>query len=267
MLALLLLTVSLTFSLDFYEKTGFARVMERIDESRVIYLGETHTSEEDHEMQLRVIKAMWERGYKFVILMEAFQIPFQEYLKDYVNCLIDEEQMLTLTEYRKRWRFDPKLYAPIWRFAKSKGIHLYALNIPSELLRKIRRKGLENVISHYLPPKAVFPRKEYREFLIGRLGEHKKKINEKRFIDIQTAWDNGMAYRILKLMVAHPKSKLVVIVGKGHLYRGNGIPYVLSKWSKVKQLVIYAPQEGDYLLFSIDFSRESSSESSIKLPN
>jgi uncharacterized iron-regulated protein len=241
--------------------------MERIEQSRIIYLGETHTSEEDHRMQIKVLRAMRKQGHKFIILMEAFQITFQEHLSDYLNCLIDEEQMLELTEYKKRWRFKTELYSPIWRFAKENSIPLYALNLPSELLKEIRRKGLESVVSHLLPPKAVKPTEEYRKFLLRMLGEHKKEIKEKRFIDIQTAWDNGMAYRILKLMVAHPNSKLVVIVGKGHLYKGYGIPYVLSRWSDERQLIIYPSQEGDYLLFSIDFSKESSSESSIRLPN
>ncbi len=251
----------------FFRESSFEEIMDKVKSSKVIYLGETHTSKRDHELQLRVLQALKDSGVDFVLLMEAFQIPFQEHIDDYINCWIGEREMIELTEYKRRWRFDTKLYSPLWRFAKENSVPLYALNIPSELLREVRKKGLENVISNYLPPKAVRPNKEYEDFLIDMLGKHKKDIDRNRFLEIQTAWDNGMAYRILKIMLAHPDKKLVVIVGKGHLFKGYGIPYVLSKWSGVSQSVLYSTEEGFYFLFSIDFSKESSSDTSMREPN
>ncbi len=266
-LVLLFFCMSLAQEPRFFRESSFEEIMDKVKSSKVIYLGETHTSKRDHELQLRVLQALKDSGVDFVLLMEAFQIPFQEHIDDYINCWIDEREMIELTEYKRRWRFDTKLYSPLWRFAKENSVPLYALNIPSELLREVRKKGLENVISNYLPPKAVRPNKEYEDFLIDMLGKHKKDIDRNRFLEIQTAWDNGMAYRILKIMLAHPDKKLVVIVGKGHLFKGYGIPYVLSKWSGVSQSVLYSTEEGFYFLFSIDFSKESSSDTSMREPN
>ncbi len=269
MLLVVLLLVGFCFASGerFFVEAPFERVLEKAKASRVIYLGESHTSERDHRIQLKVLRWLREQGIDFVILMEAFQIPFQEYLDDYLEGHIDEGEMIRLTEYKRRWRFDTKLYAPIWRFSREEGIPLYALNVPSELVREVRKKRLAQTKSHYIPPKEVYPPKEYEDFLMDTLGEHKKKINRERFLRIQSLWDNGMAYRILKVMVANPDKRLVVIVGKGHLYKGYGIPYVLSRWVKVSQSVLYPTREGFYLLFSIERSRDSSSDSSIREPN
>ncbi|GAB6065543.1 hypothetical protein JCM9492_06350 [Aquifex pyrophilus] len=180
--------------------------------------------------------------------MEMFQQPFQEYLDAYTEGEISEREMLEKTEYKKRWGFDEELYRDIWRFANKYGIKLIALNIPSELLKEIREKGLENVRSVYLPPKIVYPPEEYKNFLLENMKRHSKKFNEKRFIDIQTAWDNGMAYKILKLLVLYPEHRIIVTVGKGHLYKGYGIPYVLKKLFGVKQAVMYPLEDERFFL-------------------
>lgn len=267
----LLLLVSLAFPSEwlFFKEVSFQNLIKELLRYQVIYLGEVHINKEIHEIQLRIIKELYKRDKKLIIAMEAFQQPFQEALDLYVEGEISEGEMLKRTEYKKRWRFDTKLYSPIWRFAERHGIKIVALNIPDELRKEIREKGLEKVKSPLLPPKVIYPPKEYEKFLEKSLGEHKKKINWKRFLDVQTAWDNGMAYRLLKVLLLYPEHRIVVIVGKGHLYRGYGIPYVLQKlYPEVRQAVLYPDEEQRfYFLFSKDFSKEYSSANSIRLPN
>ena len=242
------LIVSFSFSFEVYKKISFERFIEKLLNYKVIYLGEIHTSKEIHEFQLRVIKELYKRDRKLIIAMETFQQQFQEYLDRYIDCEITEEEMLRKTEYRKRWGFNKRLYEGIWKFAKERGIRLIALNVPSELLREVRKKGLENVKSIHLPGKIIYPPEEYRKFLIKQMKQHRRKLNEKRFIDIQTTWDNGMAYKIIKTLIIYPDHRIVVIVGKGHLYKGYGIPYVLKRFYKnIKQAIVYPiEEEGEF---------------------
>jgi len=200
--------------------------------------------------------------------MEAFQQQFQDALDEYIDCEISEEEMLERTEYRKRWGFDPELYAPIWRFAKERGIPIFALNVPSELLRKAREKELSEIKSRYLPPRFMPIREKYRDFLKEALKEHEGKVDEDRFFKVQQIWDSGMAYRVAKLALAYPDHILVVIVGSGHVWRGFGIPervnYLIGE---VPQAVLYVEEDEVYFLFSNDFSKESSSTNSRSDPN
>ncbi len=267
----ILLFFSLSFSSQwfFFKHIDFQDLIEDLLNYQVIYIGEVHTSKEIHDMQLKIIEELFKKEKKLIIAMEAFQQPFQEALDLYVEGEISEEEMIEKTEYKKRWRVDTKFYSPIWRFAEKHGIKILALNIPDELRKEIRKKGLEKVKSPLIPPRVIYPPQEYENFLRKSLERHNVEISWKRFLDIQTAWDNGMAYRLLKVLLLYPDHKIVVIVGKGHLYKGYGIPYVLQKlYPEVKQAILYPDEEERfYFLFSRDFSKEYSSANSIRLPN
>ncbi|WP_457600730.1 ChaN family lipoprotein [Hydrogenivirga sp.] len=264
---LLIPFIALSSDFVFFEKSSYERFIEKALSARIVYLGETHDRRDIHELQLRVIRDLYEREPKLIILMEAFQQPFQDALDEYVGCEIDEEEMLRRTEYLKRWRFNPELYALLWRFAKRHYLKLFALNVPSELLREVRRKGLANVRSRYIPPRLMPFRKEHRKFLLEAMGKHRDKVRG-TFFEIQLAWDMGMAYRVAKLALAYPDHRLVVIVGSGHVWRGFGIPERVNFLiGKVPQLVSYVEEDALYFLFSKDFSRDSSSTNSRSEPN
>ncbi len=265
-LILFFFLVGVSQAYELFERSSYENLLKRAREAKVIYLGEVHDDEKFHKFQLRVIKDL-HKDFPIVILMEAFQQQFQDALDSYVDCEIGEDEMLAKTEYKKRWRFPKKLYAPIWRFAKEHAIRLFALNIPSELLKEVRKRGLKSVISRYLPKKLMDFRPQHKRELLEVFKKHKGS-DEKTFLDVQLAWDSGMAYRVAKLALAYPNHKLVVIVGAGHVKDGLGIPERVNfLLGEVPQLVVYLEEGRIYFLFSKDFSKESSSANSSKVPN
>ncbi|MFA7501212.1 MAG: ChaN family lipoprotein, partial [Sulfurimonas sp.] len=104
-------------------------VIEEIAKNRVVYIGEKHTEFSSHLNQLKIIKAMYKHNPHLSIGMEMFQKQFQKYLDDYIAGKISEKEMLTKTEYFKRWKYDYELYRPIILFAKEKHLPIIALNI------------------------------------------------------------------------------------------------------------------------------------------
>ena len=265
--ALLLPTVVLASEFLFFKGSDYREVYTELRRAKVIYLGDIHDNMSLHMLFFRIISDLIKDKEKIVIGMEAFQQQFQEHIDDYLAGDITEEELLKRTEYKKRWKFEPSLFAPFWRLARERGIPLYAINIPTELVKEVREKGIENVKSGYLPPMIILTGPRYREFLLEAMKDH-KKTDEKKFMDVQLAWDNGMAYKIAKLLVAHPDSKIVVIVGSGHVWRGWGIPERVNHLvGELPQAVLYAQEDEVYFLFSKDFSREISSTNSINEPN
>jgi len=251
----------------FFKGTDYRDIYTELKKAKVIYLGDIHDSMSLHMLYFRIISDLIKEGEKIVIGMEAFQQQFQDHIEDYLAGDITEKEFLERTEYKKRWRFEPSLFAPFWRLAKEKGIPLYGINIPTELVKEVREKGIENVKSGYLPPVIILTGPRYREFLLEAMKDH-KKADEKRFMDVQLAWDNGMAYKIAKILVAHPDRKVVVIVGSGHVWRGWGIPERVNHLvGEIPQAVLYAEDDEIYFLFSKDFSREISSTNSMSEPN
>ncbi|WP_299228513.1 ChaN family lipoprotein [Sulfurihydrogenibium sp.] len=195
---------------------GFILVFSTFKSYNIIIVGENHTDGLDHKKQLEVIKDYYKYDKKIIIEMEMFQQPFQEYLDKYIQGELDLNQLVEKTEYKKRWGFDINLYKDILEFARENKIKIVALNIPSELLSEIRKKGLENIDSAYLPKPIPKHTPEEIKFIDEAMKEHKNIKNKQAFYDIQLAWDYGMAYKIYDTYKKYPDYKIIVLIGKGH---------------------------------------------------
>ncbi|WP_297886999.1 ChaN family lipoprotein [Sulfurihydrogenibium sp.] len=202
----------------------------------VILVGEIHTDENDHRIQLSVIKDFYNYNKKVVIAMEMFQQPFQKYLDDFVEGKISEKEFLEKTEYKKRWGFDFKYYKDILNFAKENRIKVFALNIPSEVLKDIKEKGIENIDSPYIPkPIPKLTQQEIKE-LEDVIKNHPQIKNKQAFFDIQLAWNYSMAYKIYQIKKQYPDYIVIALVGKGHT---DGIKRILQILDKDMRIFIY----------------------------
>ena len=195
---------------------GVILTLSTYKDYNIIIVGENHENIQDHQIQLKVIKEYFGQDKKILIGMEMFQQPFQEYLDEYVNGQIDLNQLLEKTEYKKRWGYDINLYKDILEFARENRIKIVALNIPSDLLSEIRKKGLENIDSPYLPKPIPKHIPEEIKFIDEAMKDHKNIKNKQAFYDIQLAWDYGMAYKIYDTYKKYPDYKIIVLIGKGH---------------------------------------------------
>ena len=92
-------------------------------------------------MQLQIIKALHASDARIGVGMAMFQKPYQESLDRFIAGELDEDALLKATEYRTRWGFHWSLYKPIADFCKKNAVPLAALNVPSELTRKLSKGG------------------------------------------------------------------------------------------------------------------------------
>ena len=63
--------------------------------------------------------------------------------------------------------------------------------------------------------------------------------NLENYYKTQLLWDQTMATRIVEFLVAHPDEKLVVLIGRGHVEGGFGVPSFVSQKTDAPQLVVY----------------------------
>ena len=204
-----------------------------LTQSQVIYLGETHDSEPDHQIQLEILQALQVRNPKLILAMEMFQRPYQSVLDRYFKRELSEAELVDRTEYRARWGFPWTLYENILRFSQLKNVPVVALNTPTEVTRKVSRKGLESLTladRRFIPPLS--------EIQVGpiwysdRIQQiytemHQGKGNSDgltRFFQAQVLWDETMADRIAWAVREYPDHQIVVLVGQGHLLYSDGIP-------------------------------------------
>ena len=209
-------------------------ILQQLVKAKIVYLGETHDSIEDHQAQRAIIREMQRQNPKIAIAMEMFQRPFQSAIDNYLAGKITEEQLVEQTEYDRRWRFPWEYYAPILRFAALKQLPVLALNTPSEVTRKVASQGLESLTvedKKHIPPISEIrtDNAEYRQMLLEVFQQHQKAAQGnstafERFLQAQVLWDETMAQKIAEFVKANPDYQVVVLAGKGHIIYGYGIP-------------------------------------------
>lgn len=210
-------------------------LVRALADTRVIMIGERHDRLHHHLLQRDLIDKLEQQSPgKLVVAVEFFQQPFQPVLDAYIAGDLSEDEMLAQTEYFERWKFDYRLYAPIFRLLREKRIPLIALNVPVEVTRGVSRDGYKNIdesLVDMIPDPIHRDLEGYRERLEAVFADHPGQ-NEKdkaRFLEIQMLWDEGMAQRAATALQDYPDHQLVILAGNGHIAPRNAIGERLLK--------------------------------------
>ncbi len=229
-----------------------AQLWNDLDSARYVVVGETHTSEADHAVQLEVVRALAERG-DVAIGMEMFQRPFQEPLDRWVAGEIDEPELLVATQWKERWNFDPGLYRPFWDFARERGIPLVALNARRELTKRIAKVGVDGLTAEERADlvELDLSSERYRNWMREVFEAHGAAMEPEafeRFFAAQVTWDETMADTAVRWGERHPGTTVVVLAGRGHVERGFGIPQRVRRRTN-ERVVTIVPVSGDIAPF------------------
>lgn len=210
------------------------QVLQELRDAHVIYLGETHDSEADHQAQLEIIRALHRNNPNLAIAMEMFQRPYQGAIDRYLQGEITETELIAETEYENRWGFPWEYYAEIVRFAKDNQVRILALNTPTEITRKVAREGLEGLTEEeqvYIPPfaeiktdNADYAQMVREVFEQHQAAAHGSSLKFENFFLAQVLWDETMAETITEFVKENPQTQVVVLAGQGHIVYGYGIP-------------------------------------------
>ena len=204
-------------------------VVEKLAQKKIVYVGEEHDKFSHHQVQLEVLRGLYQQTPKLAVGMEMFQRPFQKALDDYIAGAIDERTFLRRSEYFKRWNIDYNLYQPILNFAREHRLPVIALNARSEIVDKVAKGGLDSLSKEEkqeIPQELDFSDQEYRARLKEVFAAH-GELQEKNFeffYQAQILWDETMAESMDRFLKKNPDFRAVVLVGAGHLQYGSGVP-------------------------------------------
>ncbi|GEM_PF-90795 len=236
-----------------------------LSDNQVIYMGETHDDMGFHKAQLQALEEIYRSGRPVAVGLEMFQARFQPVLDEYLAGKIDEKEFLKRSEYFERWRFNYHYYRPVIQFCKEHSIPVVALNLPTEVSRKIARSGIQSLTPDeraWLPDvgtarfNAADP--AYVELLKEIYFSHQANTLQKfeYFLQAQLAWDITMAANITGFLQRHPDHTMVVLVGSGHVVYGFGIPSHVKRSGIVKQATVVSgkeeepdPEKADLFIF------------------
>ena len=250
------------------QTSPLAQTMEQIDDARVILVGETHTRWDHHLVQLEILKLLYQKSAKLAIGVEWFQQPYQKHLDAYVAGEMSEQEMLHLTAYFERWRFDYRLYRPIMQYAREHNIPVIALNASRELSIALSKSGFDDLsaeLKDQLPESYDWSDKEYEKRLRSVFDLHPDYSGEfEDFLRGQLTWDESMAESAAHYLDENPETRLLILAGSGHIAYGSGIPNRIKRRIDVKQFSILVSEDflpvseniADFLVLSAEQSLE-----------
>ena len=226
----------------------------RLARYRAILISEQHDRYDHHLNQLDIVCRVHQERGAIAIGFEAFQQPFQASLDAYVAGEIALPGLLEQTQYYLRWRFDHRLYAPIFEFARLHGIPMVALNVSRQTSRGAAARGPEGLSAaerahfpfgvqepgpayrarvkkffrqHPAPrpaPKGVNPGALGAPLTTGDAPGESEATRLDRFTFVQWLWDEAMGQRAARYLLDHPERTLIVLAGSGHIAYADAIP-------------------------------------------
>ena len=210
-----------------------------LDGVELLFVGESHTDYEFHQVQLRVIEELQRRGRKVLIGLEMYPAGEQAMLDKWsTDPAYTEADFLAQSRWYKNWGYHWEYYRPIFDFAHRHGLRMFGLNVPRKVVQTARKEGLAALTPEQrglLPATIDTDSAEYRRLFQaffsddGLHGGMSAEMFEGMFT-AQCTWDAAMAHNALKALARHSEGSeaggtraiMVVLIGEGHVAYGLG---------------------------------------------
>ena len=217
------------------ENLSLDRLLQKLSSYQIIMLGESHTSEQHHKVQLNIIKGLTESGSSVCLALEMFNEAQNPVLDDYISGKLTEEEFLDQSDYFNTWGHNYRYYKPIFDFAREHHIKMYGVNIAHEYSSKIGRGGIESLTPEEQEkiPQIDTTDVEHR-FYIKAAMEGMDALSPSQFSKIYAAqclWDAAMGDGAIRVAKENPGSIVLILVGSGHVAYNLGIGKIIKKRS------------------------------------
>lgn len=204
------------------------RLLDLLASARIIYVGEAHDSLEDHQVQLKILKGLWERFQgKIAVGMEMFRIPVQSDLDRWIEGRLGDKDFQKI--WYDNWRVDYGYYQALLTFIRENKIPLIALNAPHDIEVRVGVKGLMGLSPEDQKGLPEIDRNDpyHRTVLQAIYKGHGAGLKGfEGFYDTMLLWDETMAESVAQYLKssAGADHKMVVFAGGFHVNYGFGIP-------------------------------------------
>jgi uncharacterized iron-regulated protein len=206
----------------------YDEVVARARASQVIVVGEQHDQASHHEVQRRIVTTLAAPSAKIVVGLEMLTWEKQATLDRFNTGELDADAFAAAVDWQKAWGFTFDLYRPILVDGREAGATFKALNAPRELVRAVRKKGIDGLSPDEVRalPDLDLGDLEHRAWFKGIFaggGHPMKDADVDAFYTAQVVWDESMADRAAQALT-DGATHVVVLAGAGHVARGRGIP-------------------------------------------
>ncbi|MFH1103156.1 MAG: ChaN family lipoprotein [Pseudomonadota bacterium] len=227
---------------------SFESLLSDLSDTRIVYIGESHTRADHHEIQFKLIQSLAKKDPEWAVGMEMFDYTYQNILNQWSDGNLDEKSFLEKSHWYANWRYDFELYRNILLYIRESRLRLLGLNIPFHLPPKIAIGGIESLSpdeKKHLPSKIDTTNPDHRTYVSDIFKGHqiKGRNDFEYFYLAQCVWEDAMAERIASGLEG---KKMIVLAGNGHILRKFGIPdRTFSRTRSPFRTIYLASKEGE----------------------
>ena len=223
------------------ETVGPDDLAARLDKTRLVLLGESHTSVESHRVQLQVLRALARRGRHIRIGLEMFPYTEQASLDVWNAGRWTETEFVDKARWYEHWGYHWGYYRDVLLFARGQAIPIFAINAPRELVAAVRKTGIAGLSpeqAERMPPRVDTESADHLALFKAQVGGgdalHGGMTDEawKGMQAAQATWDAAMAWNAVQALkgATDANTIMVVLVGSGHVAYGLGIERQARAW-------------------------------------
>lgn len=208
----------------------FEALIQNLNRAAIIYVGETHTRPEDHQLQLDILKALYGRSPDLILALEMFPREMQPLLDQYAQGRITEREFLEKENWMKNWGYPFDLYRGLLHWTRAKRVRIIGINAPQEVVDQVAKAGLAAlapVDRDRLAADIHADHPEQREYLQHQYAMHPRGAIKdfETFYEAQKAWEETMAETLARETASlTPDQHILVLIGKGHITHQWGVP-------------------------------------------
>ncbi len=209
---------------------------------RVVFVGETHDSLDDHRVELAVLRGLYERHpRKLTLGLEMLPWKTQPALDDYIQGKMDEESFIQV--WTRSWGESFPYYREILHYARANRIKVLALNTDDDLKEAVRKAPLEDLAPDLAArlPEMDLNDSYHRAMAMAVFDAHPMGVRDKEALyRVQVLWDEAMAQRAARYLASPEgeKKQLLIFSGGNHVRYGLGIPRRLFRRVPVPYVIV-----------------------------
>ena len=217
-----------------------ARLWKSISSADVVYFGEVHNNQSNHEYELQLVKSMLAHHLRIAVGWEMFARNNQPLLDQFNRRQISLAQLLDQSGFRKSWGVYSPVYAKILATTSANGVPNVGLNAENRLVHRVAMGQTLNQAEQSQIPAGYKVRPEAFDNFVNLLGDHPGMATADlhRYFAAQNIWDQTMADSIVEFHRQNPETKILVLAGRAHVQGGFGVPGYVPQKANLRQLVL-----------------------------
>ncbi len=214
----------------------------RLADVRLVFVGESHTSIEYHNVQRRLIEELTAAGRKVFVGLEMYPYTEQAWLDKWSAGELTEDAFLKDSRWYKNWGYHWLYYRDIFAFSRDHKIRMFGVNTPREVVAAVRKRGFANLtpeeaarIPSKIDTDSAEHKRLFKAYFAPEDSLHTTGMTDEQFTamyNAQATWDATMGYNAVQALqkFGDKNTIMVVLIGSGHVAYGLGAERQAKLW-------------------------------------